>query len=150
VAQEELSITAPTTTVSQVKKGKNIVPKGSGSLPFPREQLRQELLEAAGFDQAEKQRLLKKTLSEIHKALNAKKTVVVTHQGAVTEKLKVIDYDSRLIAAQKALDLLDVVRGKNEGGGSAPVKFVINFPDWEKPEPKVIEAHGTVIQEENE
>jgi hypothetical protein len=147
VAQEELSITAPTTTVSQVKKGKT-TPKGSGSLPFPREQLRQELLEAAGFDAAEKQRLLKKTLAEIHKALNAKKTVVVTHQGAVTEKVKVIDYDSRLIAAQKALDLLDVVRGKNEGGGSAPVKFVINFPEWEKPEPKVIEAQGTIIEEE--
>lgn len=135
--------------ISQIKKGKSLK-RGSGALPFPREQLRQELLEASGFTTEEKQRILRKTLAQLDKALTAKETKIFSHQGKVTEKVNLVNWDARLTAVRQALELLDVVRGKSEGGGSAPTKIVINYPDWEKPDPKIIETTGIVIQPDDE
>ena len=60
-----------------------------------------------------------------------------------------VNWTARLEAIQKSFDLLDVVRGKSEGGGGAAVKFVINMPDWDKPEPpKVINVESKLIEDD--
>jgi len=141
VGQEAPSTTEQTlSSISQVKKGKTYA-RSSGNVPFPREQLRQELLERAGFTAEEQRKLLVATLEQLNLALQAKKTTLLSHQGVLTKKVHMIDWDARLSAIQKAFDLLDAVKGKSEGGGAAPVKFVIQMPDWDKPAaPKIIEA----------
>lgn len=136
-------------SIVPVKKGKTLVPRGSGQLPFPREQLRQELMEAAGLDQKEKERIFKKLLNQLDKALTAKRTLISSYKGEIIDERKVEDWDARLTAIRQGMDLLDVIRGKNEGGSSAPVTFIINAPDWEQPEPaKIINAEGTEVKEE--
>jgi len=138
VAESTTEQTLP--SISQVKKGKTFT-RGSGNVPFPREQLRQELLERAGFTAEEQRRLLVATLEQLNLALQAKKTTILSYKGVPTKKVHMIDWDARLSAIQKAFDLLDAVKGKSEGGGAAPVKFVIQMPDWDKPAaPKIIEA----------
>jgi hypothetical protein len=64
-----------------------------------------------------------------------------------------INWTARLEAIQKAFDLLDVVRGKSEGGGGAAVKFVINMPTWDAPatpDPKIIDVQSTPILDEDD
>ena len=149
MAQGAVSTVEPTsTTISQVKKGKSLT-RGSGSLPFPREQLRQELLEKAGFTQEEQRKLLMEAIEQLTKALNAKETKILSHQGALTKKIHLINWGARLEAVQKSFDLLDVVRGKSEGGGGAQVKFEIVMPHWDAPQPevKVIESEGKILDD---
>jgi len=65
----------------------------------------------------------------------------------MTKAVHMINWGARLEAIQKAFDLLDVVRGKNEGGGGSMVKFVINMPSWDKPDPTIIEAQAETIDD---
>jgi hypothetical protein len=121
--------------ISRPAEGKKPSWRKSGDVPYPREELRQRLLTAAGFDEAARIRLIRKSLDELHQALDATKRTVVTHQGQVTATLEQPDWDARLEAIEKSWSLCDAVRGKTEGGQTAPTKLIIHLPDWATPSP---------------
>lgn len=122
--------------------------KATGQVPFNRETLRSELFVRAGVTPDVMGGLLKKAVAELDHQLEAVETKFFAHEGEVQDEREVEDNAARLAAIRETFALTDAVRGKQEGGGTAPQKLVLVFPVWaQKPPQPAIDVTAEVVRQ---
>ena len=113
-------------------RGKGGVKKGE-NLPFPVDDLRGKVLDAAGVSVEEQGKLLRKAIDENKKLLSAKKRQYFSHDGIVKDSREDVDHTARMKAVSEIYDLVGAKSPKS-GSSNSGVKVEINLPSWYSPE----------------
>ena len=85
-----------------------------------KEFLMRAALEAAGFQPTD----LRKAMTRTREALDAKKVVVATHEGVISDEKEFVDHGTRLEAADRIFKMVPDIYVRNERGGPAG-EFVV-------------------------
>lgn len=108
-------------------------PQSLEPYPIDRKGLRERLLEAAGFGEAEQVSLIRQAVAKYQEKLKAKRSQVVSYMGQVTEVVEMEDNAAQLRAADAIIELTGVKPTPDVSSGKIKVAVELVLPDWARP-----------------